>query len=181
MKTRALPIMAAFCLGALMVPLAGCNRDTNPIHADRDAQGNTHVTVDGQKVDQNVDRANQDMKSAGEQIKEGANQAGAAIERGANKVGNQIETKVVPAAKEALSNASITAKVKSRLAQDPAINALYVNVDTNDGQVTLSGKVALPEQKAQAEKVARETDGVKDVVNQLQVTGNAPAAPPSGS
>ena len=71
--------------------------------------------------------------------------------------------------------------MKSRLAQDPAINALYVNVDTNDGHVTLSGKVALPEQKAQAEKVARETDGVKDVVNQLQVTGNAPAAPPSGS
>jgi len=181
MKTRALPIMAAFWLGALMVPLAGCNRDTNPVHADRDAQGNTHVTVDGQKVDQNVDRANQDMKNAGEQIKDGANQAGAAIQRGADKVGNQIETKVVPAAKEALSNAGITAKVKSRLAQDPAINALYVNVDTADGRVTLSGKVALAEQKAEAEKVARETDGVKDVVNQLQVTGNVPAAPPSGS
>ena len=175
MKIRALPIMAAFCLGALMVPLAGCNRDTNPVHADRDAQGNTHVTVDNQQVHQNVDQADQSLKKTGEQIKEGANQAGAAIERGANKVGNQIETKVVPAAKEALSNASITAKVKSRLAQDPAINALYVNVDTNDGHVTLSGKVALPEQKAQAEKVARETDGVKDVVNQLQVTGNAPS------
>ena len=181
MKTKTFPIMAAFWLGSLMIPLAGCNQDTNPVHADRDAQGNTHVTVDGQKVDQNVDRANQDMKNAGEQIKEGANQAGAAIQRGADKVGNQIETKVVPAAKEALSNASITAKVKSRLAQDPAINALYVNVDTNDGRVTLSGKVALPEQKAQAEKVARETDGVKNVVNQLQVTGNVPAARPSGS
>jgi hyperosmotically inducible periplasmic protein len=173
MKTRALPIMAAFCLGALMVPLAGCNRDTSPVHAERDAQGNTHVTVDNQQVHQNVDKADQSLKNTGDQIKEGANQAGAALERGANKVGNQIETKVVPAAREALSNASITAKVKSRLAQDPAINALYVNVDTTDGHVTLSGKVALPEQKAQAEKVARETDGVKDVVNQIQVTGTS--------
>jgi hyperosmotically inducible periplasmic protein len=179
MKTRALPIMAAFCMGALMVPLAGCNRDTNPVHAERDAQGNTHVTVDNQQVNRNVNQADQSLKKTGDEIKDGANQAGAAIQRGAEKVGNQIETKVVPAAKEALSNANITAKVKSRLAQDPAINALYVNVDTDQGRVTLSGKVALPEQKAEAEKVARETDGVKDVVNQIQVTGNVPAG--SGS
>ncbi len=177
MKTRALPIMAAFCLGALMVPLAGCNRDTSSVHAERDAQGNTHVTIDNQQIHQNVDQADQSLKNTGDQIKAGADQAGAAIQRGADKVGNQIETKVVPAAKEALSNASITARVKSRLAQDPAINALYVNVDTSDGHVTLSGKVALPEQKAEAEKVARQTDGVKDVVNQIQVTGNAPSGP----
>ncbi len=180
MKMKAFPIMAAFCAGSLMIPLAGCNQDTNPVHAERDAQGNTHVTVDNQQVQQNTERANQELKSTGDQIKEGASKAGAAIERGADKVGNQIETKVVPAAKEALSNASITAQVKGRLAQDPAINALFVNVDTSDGHVTLSGKVALPEQKAEAEKVARGTDGVKDVVNQLQVTGNAPAAPPAG-
>jgi hyperosmotically inducible periplasmic protein len=179
MKTRALPIMAAFCVGALMVPLAGCNRDTSPVHAERDAQGNTHVTIDNQQVDKNVDQADQSLKKTGDQIKDGANQAGAAIQRGAEKVGNQIQTKVVPAAKEALSNADITTKVKARLAQDPAINALYVNVDTDQGRVTLSGKVALPEQKAEAEKVARETDGVKDVVNRLQVTGNVPSG--SGS
>jgi len=157
-----------------MVPLAGCNRENNAVHAERDAQGNTQVTVDGQKVDQNVDRANQNLKNAGEQIKEGADQAGAAIQRGADKVQTQLETKVVPAAKEALNDAGITAKVKGRLAQDPAINALFVDVDTNGGRVTLSGKVALPEQKVQAEKVARGTEGVRDVVNQLQVTGTTP-------
>ena len=170
MKTRALPIMAAFCVGALMVPLAGCNRDTSPVHAERDAQGNTHVTVDNQQVDRQAD---QSLRKTGDEIKDGANQAGAAIQRGADKVQTQLETKVVPAAKEALSNANITAKVKARLAQDPAINALYVNVDTDEGRVTLSGKVALPEQKTEAEKVARQTDGVKDVVNQLQVTGTS--------
>jgi hyperosmotically inducible protein len=73
-----------------------------------------------------------------------------------------------------LNDANITAKVKTQLAGDPAINALFVNVDTSGGQVTLTGKVALAEQKAQAEKVARGVDGVKDVVNQLQVTGQAP-------
>jgi osmotically-inducible protein OsmY len=47
-------------------------------------------------------------------------------------------------------------------------------VDTSDGQVILSGKVALPEQKAQAEKVARQVDGVKDVLNRIEVVGQTP-------
>lgn len=172
MKTPTLSILVIMIM--IMISLAGCNRDTNAVHAERDAQGNTHVTVDGQKVDQNVDRANESLKKTGEQIKEGADQAGAAIQRGADKVQTQIETKVVPAAKEALNDAGITAKVKGRLAQDPAINALYVDVDTSAGRVTLSGKVALSEQKVEAEKVARGTEGVRDVVNQLQVTGTTP-------
>ena len=97
-----------------------------------------------------------------------------AIQRGAEKVQTQVETKVVPAAKVMLNDAGITAKVKTQLAGDPAINALYVNVDTSKGQVTLSGKVALAEQKAEAEKVARKVDGVKDVVNQIQVVCPTP-------
>ena len=129
------------------------------------------VHVNGEKVDQNVARANAEFKTTGEQIKAGANQAGAAIQRGADKVQTQVETKVVPAAKELLNDANITATVKTKLAGDPAINAIYVNVDTSHGQVTLSGKVALAEQKVEAEKVARKVEGVTSVVNQLVVTG----------
>lgn len=171
MKTRALSILAAICLGVGLIPLAACNNPDSAVHAERDAQGNTQVHVNGEKVDQNVARANAEFKSTGEQIKEGANQAGAAIQRGADKVQTQVETKVVPAAKELLNDANITATVKTKLAGDPAINAIYVNVDTSHGQVTLSGKVALAEQKVEAEKVARKVDGVTSVVNQLVVTG----------
>ncbi|HEY0510506.1 MAG TPA: BON domain-containing protein [Thermoanaerobaculia bacterium] len=174
MRLRALSIPAAVWLGVVMIPLAGCNNPDSAVHAERDAQGNTQVHVNGQKVDQNVNQANKDFKAAGDQLKAGADQAGAALQRGADKVQTQMETKVVPAAKEMLSDASITAKVKTQLAGDPAINALYVNVDTSNGQVTLTGKVALAEQKAEAEKVARGVDGVKTVVNQLQVTGQTP-------
>jgi hyperosmotically inducible protein len=171
MKARKLP-MAAVWLGVVMIPLAGCDRDVNAVHANRDAQGNTHVRVDGKKVDQNVDQANKDFKAAGEQIKEGADRAGAAIQRGAEKA----QAKIGPVVNEAMDNVTITAKVKSQLAGDPAINALFVNVDTSNGQVTLSGKVALAGQKAEAEKVARQVEGVKSVVNQLQVTGQTPPA-----
>ena len=174
MKTRKLPIMAAVWLGVVMIPLAGCNNPDSAVHAERDAKGNTQVHVDNQKVDQNVEQANAELKTTGEQIKAGANQAGAAIQRGADKVQTQVQTRVVPAAKEMFNDTNITAKVKSQLAGDPAINALYVKVDTSNGQVTLTGKVAMAEQKAEAEKVARQVEGVKDVVNQLEVTGQAP-------
>jgi osmotically-inducible protein OsmY len=169
---RALLIPAV--LGAVMLPLAACNNPDSAVHAERDAQGNTQIHVNNQKVDQNVAKANQEFKTTGQEIKQGADQAGAAIQRGAEKVQTQVETKVVPAAKELLNDANITATVKTKLAGDPAINALTVNVDTSHGQVTLSGKVALAEQKAEAEKVARRVDGVKDVVNQIQVTGTTP-------
>ena len=166
---RFLPILA--CLGIVTIPLAGCNNPDSAVHAERDAQGNTQVHVNNQKIDQNVATANQELKATGDEIKQGADKAGAAIQRGAEKVQTQVETKVVPAAKELLNDANITATVKTKLAGDPAINALTVNVDTSHGQVTLSGKVALAEQKVEAEKVAGKVDGVKSVVNQIQVTG----------
>jgi hyperosmotically inducible periplasmic protein len=174
MRTRDLPIMAAVWLGVLTIPLIGCNNPDSTVHAERDAQGNTQIHVNNQKIDQNARQANQDLKSAGDQIKAGADKAGAALQRGADQVSTAVQTKVVPAAKEMLSDANITTKVKTQLAGDPAINALTVKVDTTNGQVTLSGKVALPGQKTEAEKVARGVDGVKDVVNQIEVVGSAP-------
>jgi osmotically-inducible protein OsmY len=56
-----------------------------------------------------------------------------------------------------------------------------VNVDVNRGTVYLIGTVATPEQKARAEEIARDVDGVHEVVNHLQVAsaGSAPAASPS--
>ncbi len=174
MRTRHLPIMAAVWLGVLTIPLTGCNNPDSAVHAERDANGNTQVHVDNQKIDRNTQQANAELKATGDNIKAGANEAGAAIERGAAKVNDQLQTKVVPAAKQLISDTNITAKVKSQLAGDPAINALTVKVDTSNGQVILSGKVALPEQKAEAEKVARQVEGVKDVVNQIDVVAPVP-------
>jgi osmotically-inducible protein OsmY len=46
--------------------------------------------------------------------------------------------------------------------------------------VTLNGKVASADQKAEAEKLASRTEGVKGVTNLIQVAGQAPVPPPSG-
>ena len=48
-----------------------------------------------------------------------------------------------------------------------------INVDVVNNVVTLRGTVDTAEQKAEAERVAKDTEGVKRVVNQLKVGGAA--------
>lgn len=69
-----------------------------------------------------------------------------------------------------VDDASITAAVKSKLVADKAANLTRVDVDTNNGRVSLNGVVDTPTQKAKAEQFAWETKGVKGVVNNLQVS-----------
>ena len=48
--------------------------------------------------------------------------------------------------------------------------AAGIDVTVNDGAVLMTGKVTVPEEKVLATKLAWETIGVKEVVNELQVT-----------
>jgi hyperosmotically inducible protein len=70
---------------------------------------------------------------------------------------------------EVVDDTSITAAVKSRLVADRAANLTRVDVDTTNGTVYLTGTVETPEQKARAEQLAWRANGVKSVVNNLQV------------
>lgn len=79
-----------------------------------------------------------------------------------------------------LDDAGITAKVKTRLGADEAVSALDINVDTKDGVVTLTGNVADQAAKDKAEELARATEGVSQVVNNLTV-GESTEGNESGS
>ena len=68
-----------------------------------------------------------------------------------------------------MPDAWITTKVQSKYFIDPAVKSLAVNVDTNDGVVTLTGEVATPNDRKAAEDVARQTRGVKRVLNNIKV------------
>jgi osmotically-inducible protein OsmY len=56
-----------------------------------------------------------------------------------------------------------------------------VNVDVNRSTVYLMGTVTTAEQKALAERIARDVDGVVDVVNHLEVDESKSASSPSAS
>ena len=70
----------------------------------------------------------------------------------------------------AIDDATITTKVKYELADDVKFSTLKtVQVDTNRGEVTLTGKVHTQEQKEHAGLVADKVDGVVKVHNMLSV------------
>lgn len=69
----------------------------------------------------------------------------------------------------AITDAGITAAVKTRLLADPDVAGLEIDVDTQEKVVTLSGTVATAAQKTEAGSIARDTTGVSRVVNNLKV------------
>ena len=66
-------------------------------------------------------------------------------------------------------DAWITTKIQSKYFLDADVKGHQINVDTNNGVVTLKGTVANEQHKAAAEQIARDTEGVTRVVNQLTV------------
>ena len=71
------------------------------------------------------------------------------------------------------TDAGITTAVKSKLAADDTVKAYQVNVDTNNHVVTLKGDVNTSVAKERAVEIARNTDGVRDVIDQLRVLDTA--------
>jgi osmotically-inducible protein OsmY len=63
----------------------------------------------------------------------------------------------------------ITMKVQSQFFLDPQVKGHEISVDTTRGVVLLKGSVESAEQKRHAEQIARDTEGVTRVVNQLTV------------
>ena len=70
---------------------------------------------------------------------------------------------------ENIDDAAITASVNATLVADKASNFTRIDVDTTRGVVALNGTVENAQQKARAEQLARRVDGVKTVINNLQV------------
>ncbi|MCI0618994.1 BON domain-containing protein [bacterium] len=72
--------------------------------------------------------------------------------------------------KDALSNARITSEVKLKFAADDTVKALNIDVDTNEGVVTLNGTVNSKKELNQAVRLAKSVDGVKHVKSNLTVS-----------
>jgi len=63
----------------------------------------------------------------------------------------------------------VTTKAKMAMVKDDRVKARRVKVETQDGIVTLRGKVASVDEKTAAEEIARGIDGATSVSNALQV------------
>ena len=72
------------------------------------------------------------------------------------------------------TDTGITTAVKSKLAADDMVKAYQVDVDTRDKVVTLTGEVDSPAAETMALQLARDTDGVRDVIDEIRVVQTAP-------
>lgn len=83
--------------------------------------------------------------------------AGCAVARDQQSVGSYID------------DATITTRVKARMAEDPAVSAMSIQVETLKGTVQLSGFARNSTERSTAEKVAASVPGVVAVRNDIVV------------
>lgn len=102
-----------------------------------------------------VDKA----KEGAEKTKEGAKTVAEKTKEGVTKAGNEI------------TDAYILTRVKSRFLGEDLLKGSDINVDCDAHVVTLRGTVKSPAASVRAAELAKTTEGVKTVVNQLLVEG----------
>jgi hyperosmotically inducible protein len=95
----------------------------------------------------------------------------ASVDR-AREAGAEIGAKVAEGAVQAerlAKDAGVTAKIRSKMALDDTLDSSGINVDTTGDTVTLKGSVPSETDRQRAVQLARETEGVTSVVDQLSV------------
>lgn len=82
---------------------------------------------------------------------------GCAVTRGQESVGAYVD------------DASITTAVKAKMVENKDVDAAAIKVETLNGTVMLSGFAKNETERATAERIARDTKGVKSVKNAITV------------
>jgi osmotically-inducible protein OsmY len=98
--------------------------------------------------------------------------AAATAKREAGKIASKAADTASDAAHnlgDKVTDASLTAKIKSKMALDDHVKARDINVDTAGSVATLSGVVASGNERKRALQLARDTDGITRVVDKLEV------------
>jgi hyperosmotically inducible periplasmic protein len=68
-----------------------------------------------------------------------------------------------------VDDSTITTKVKAKLLEDPVVSGLRISVETYKGVVQLSGFANSRAEIYQAEALARQTEGVRSVRNDIHL------------
>jgi osmotically-inducible protein OsmY len=105
-----------------------------------------------------------DNRTVGQQIDSGVSSA----ER-ATADARQATKDAAGAAREQVADASITTAINAEYAKDDRLSAIKIDVDTNDGRVTLTGSAPDTAAKDRATMLANNVKGVKTVDNKLDV------------
>jgi hyperosmotically inducible protein len=113
------------------------------------------------ELSDDADEQAREAREEGREAGQAATEAGRDVQRRAGDAANQ--------AGAVIGDAAITSVVKSKFVADAAVSGLKIDVDTEGGVVTLNGRVATKAEADRAVTLARDTDGVTRVVNNLRI------------
>lgn len=185
----------AIAASIALLTLAACDRETTT--QARNEAGRLGQKVDhaldrtqeklaaaGDKLQPKLEAAGERIASAGEQVaatvKDATTPDGNA-ERSASANGGTTTTTTVTtgprtsvsgipeSTRASLGDAAITASIKTDFLKDPDLSVLGIDVDTNDGVVTLNGLADNEAARKRAEQLAGAVKGVREVRNHLTV------------
>ncbi|MFL6662035.1 MAG: BON domain-containing protein [Rhizobacter sp.] len=123
---------------------------------------------DGTTVGQKVDRTIAQAKTAADEAKQNAKKGLDEAAEKTKEASGELSKKTDGLSKK-VGDATITAAIKADLAKDPELSALRVNVDTQDGKVSLYGAAPNEAAKQRAETIAMNEKGVTSVDNKLAI------------
>lgn len=104
-----------------------------------------------------ADKTGEGLSKAAEKTKEG-------VSKGAKETGKAMST-----TGEVITDTWITGKVKGKITTADELEGNSIQVSTKNKVVTLSGAVKSADQRTAALRLAREIEGVKDVVDKISV------------
>jgi hyperosmotically inducible protein len=141
---------------AQLAHVKGITRVDNQIVVDRSAAAKNRETI-GTKAGKGIDKSKNAAEKAGESTKDAVATAGQKTKESVSKAGAEI------------TDAWIISRVHSRFVGDDLLKGSDINVDSDNHMVTLKGTVATQAGRARALQIARDTEGVKRVVDHLVV------------
>jgi Predicted periplasmic or secreted lipoprotein len=139
------PLLASLVAALALV---ACNRAEEPRTA-------------GQVLDQTVNTVEKEAKEAGAEVRAGTEKAADAMSDAGAKTANAVR------------DAAISVEVKAKLAQDPSLSALRIDVDTADGRVALRGTAPSVAARERATQLAQAVTGVTNVTNELTIVAGS--------
>lgn len=163
---------ACACATAMVALSLACSNNDQQRAREKAAEAKRKTRQELQKLGQ---QAKREAKKLDENVNDAMRrgqpeaQGTAGAERKLHNAGQDLRTASEQAAVK-LDRAAIIAKLKAKLATDVGLSAAAsVDVDTSGQVVTLRGIVSSEEQRQEAERAARQVNGVTKVINLLQV------------
>ena len=152
-----------------LATVSGVTRVNNRIEVDPKID-QSKIDAAGEKTKSGVTKAVDATVNAAKKSKEAVQKGVGKSEQGVGKAADKTSDAVGKVG-DKMSDTSVTTRVKAAFSGEKLLQDTAIDVDTADHVVTLRGTVASNAAKPRAAEIARSTDGVTRVVNQIVVRG----------